>query len=108
MSTATLPTPPQVGLQAVARIPRSDLPPDQPPFAVYRFSIEQYHAMIEHGILDEVVNLPDEQVEVYCDPTGPSDAPRYQTLATYLRGDSVPLVLDGVEIAQIPVDDLLP
>lgn len=222
MSAATLPPPSQTPSpttsEPVERIERSKLPPDVPPFELYRFSVEQYHAMIDHGIVDEydktelldgwiasrmtvnpphcatvhivrsaiadvlpsgwhpriqaaitlddgepepdlavvrgvirdyltrhpspndvgilmevsdatlrknrktkaviyaranvpiywIVNLLDEQVEVYSDPSGSADAPRYQTLATYHRGDHVPLVLDGTEIALIPVDDLLP
>jgi Uma2 family endonuclease len=55
-----------------------------------------------------IVNLVDGQVEVYTNPTGPAPAPRYQQRDDYRPGDVVPLVLDGVEIARIPVGDLLP
>ncbi|HUG94262.1 MAG TPA: Uma2 family endonuclease [Planctomycetaceae bacterium] len=55
-----------------------------------------------------IINLIDESVEVYSDPTGPSSAPVFRTQQTYGRGDSVPLVLDSAQIALIPVDDLLP
>jgi Uma2 family endonuclease len=55
-----------------------------------------------------IVNLVDGRVEVYTNPTGPGPAPRYQQRDDYRPGDAVPLVLDGVEIARIPVGDLLP
>ena len=55
-----------------------------------------------------VVNIPDSQVEVYSDPTGDCVAPSYRRRQDYHRGDRVPLVLDGVEVARIAVNDLLP
>jgi Uma2 family endonuclease len=55
-----------------------------------------------------IVNLVNGQVEVYTNPTGPGPAPRYQQRDDYGPGDAVPLVLDGLEVARIPVGDLLP
>ena len=55
-----------------------------------------------------IVNINDEQIEVYTDPTGDCDEPVYRNRRDYHRGEEVPLVLDGVEIARIPVADLLP
>jgi hypothetical protein len=55
-----------------------------------------------------IVNIPEEQVEVYTDPTGPCDDPVYRTRRDYHRDEEVPLVLDGVEVARIPVRNLLP
>jgi Uma2 family endonuclease len=55
-----------------------------------------------------VVNLIDMRVEVYTDPTGPDAEPHYRTRQDYGPNDCVPLVLDGQEIARIPVRDLLP
>ncbi|MBW3542424.1 MAG: Uma2 family endonuclease [Planctomycetes bacterium] len=55
-----------------------------------------------------ILNLVGEDVEVFEDPTGPDPAPRYRRSQTFRRGESVPLVLDGVEVARIRVDDLLP
>jgi Uma2 family endonuclease len=55
-----------------------------------------------------IVNLVAGQVEVYTNPTGPGPSPRYQQRDDCGPGDAVPLVLDGVEIARIPVHDLLP
>lgn len=55
-----------------------------------------------------VVNLPDEQVEVYTDPRPGESPPRYATRTDYPRSAAVPLALDGVAVARIPVADLLP
>jgi Uma2 family endonuclease len=55
-----------------------------------------------------IVNLVDNQVEVYSDPTGPTDAPTYRQKQIFGPTDSVPLIIDGKEIAQIPVRDMLP
>lgn len=55
-----------------------------------------------------IVNLVDRQIEVHTQPSGPVAAPAYAQQATYRSGDVVPLVLDGVTVATIAVDDLLP
>jgi Uma2 family endonuclease len=55
-----------------------------------------------------VVNLIDRRVEVYSDPTGPCDDPRYHTLNVFGPATAVPVVLDGVTVGTIPVNDLLP
>jgi Uma2 family endonuclease len=54
-----------------------------------------------------IVNLLDMQIEVYTEPTGRSNA-RYLQRKDYKANESVPLVIDGQEIDQIPVRDLLP
>lgn len=55
-----------------------------------------------------IVNLPDTQVEVYTDPTGPDLNPCYRQRRDFSGAEEVPLVLDGREIGRIPVRDLLP
>ena len=55
-----------------------------------------------------IINIPDRQVEVYTDPTGPDPAAHYRQRQDYRIGDSVPLILDGNQIGQIPVQNLLP
>lgn len=55
-----------------------------------------------------VVNLVDRRVEVYTNPNGPGEDPRYHTLNVYASGSAVPVVLDGVTVGTIPVDELLP
>lgn len=55
-----------------------------------------------------IINLVDRQIEVYTDPSGPADEPGYKVRQDYGIQDSVPLVLDGQEVARIPANELLP
>ncbi len=55
-----------------------------------------------------IVNLVDERIEVYTQPSGPVAVPAYGAFQTYQPGDSIPLVLDGVSVATLTVADLLP
>jgi Uma2 family endonuclease len=55
-----------------------------------------------------IVNLIDRQVEVYTAPSGPGATPAYAKRQDYPNGASVPLVLDGKQLGQLPVADLLP
>jgi Uma2 family endonuclease len=55
-----------------------------------------------------IINIPDRQVEVYSDPSGPTDQAAYRHRQVYADNDAVPLVIDGKEIDRIPVRDLLP
>jgi Uma2 family endonuclease len=55
-----------------------------------------------------IVNLPDRQVEVYSSPSGVTASPGYGQRQDYRAGDAVPLTLDGVALAAVPVQDLLP
>jgi Uma2 family endonuclease len=55
-----------------------------------------------------VVNLVDRQIEVHTAPSGPTAAPSYGSLIAYTAADAVPLVLDGTQVATVPVTDLLP
>ncbi len=54
-----------------------------------------------------IVNLVDRMVEVYSDPSGPTELPDYAKRKDFGPGESVPVVLDGSEIGRIPVNDLL-
>jgi Uma2 family endonuclease len=51
-----------------------------------------------------IVNLINQQVEVY---TGPG-ADGYSACVTYKPGESVPVVIEGVEVGRIAVSDILP
>jgi len=51
-----------------------------------------------------IVNLVDREVEVYTEP----HAGGYATRVDYRSGQHVPVVIDGVAVGQIAVDDLLP
>ncbi len=55
-----------------------------------------------------IVNLVDRQVEVYTHPSGPADDPDYRQRQDFGPADTVPLILDGQEVARIPVSELLP
>lgn len=55
-----------------------------------------------------VVNLVKQQVEVYTQPTLTGKQPDYYQRTIYRTTDSIPVLLDGVEIGQIPVREILP
>ncbi len=55
-----------------------------------------------------IVNLIERKVEVYTEPSGPAENPGYHRRQDYTENESVSLILDGVEVARIPVRDLLP
>ncbi len=50
------------------------------------------------------INLVDRQVEVYTDP-GPAG---YASRTDFLSGQRIPVVIDGRQLGQIAVDDILP
>ena len=55
-----------------------------------------------------IVNIPDRRLEVHSAPTGPAGQPDYRVRTIHGPEQTVPLVLDGAEIARIAVRDLLP
>jgi Uma2 family endonuclease len=55
-----------------------------------------------------VVNLADRRVEVFSQPRPAGDSAAYAAGEAYGPGTEVPLVLDGREVARIPVSELLP
>lgn len=55
-----------------------------------------------------IVNLVANRIEVYTDPTGPDTSPDYRRRDDFGPDDSVPLVLDGREVARLAVRDILP
>ena len=55
-----------------------------------------------------IVNLPEAKIEVYTEPSGPTETPGYAVRRDYAPDDSLPLILDGVTLAHLPVSDLLP
>jgi len=55
-----------------------------------------------------LVNLNDRVVEVHTNPTGPATPARYQDVAAYGPSDRVPVVIEGREVGQVAVADLLP
>lgn len=55
-----------------------------------------------------IVNVSDGWVEVYTEPDPTTDPPVYRTRTDFPIGQVVPLVLDGVTVAVLPVADLFP
>ena len=55
-----------------------------------------------------IVNLVDQTVEVYSDPSGPADPANYKTTKVYGSDDRVPVVIDGREVGQVAVKEILP
>lgn len=55
-----------------------------------------------------IINVVDAVIEVYTDPDPAATPPAYRTRTDFAAGQSVPLVLDGVTVASVPVADLLP
>ncbi len=54
-----------------------------------------------------IVNLIDRRVEVYSDPTGAAERPDYRHHDDFSEAESVPLVIEGREVGQIPVVSVL-
>jgi len=52
-----------------------------------------------------IVNLIDGRLEVYADPTGQAECPDYRDRREYFPGEGVPLLVEGVEAARIPVQE---
>lgn len=55
-----------------------------------------------------IINLHNTQVEMYTAPSGPAEEPDYRTRQTYSATDTLPLILEGQEVGQVAVRDLLP
>ncbi len=55
-----------------------------------------------------IVNVMEEQIEVYTEPSGPTDVPCYGKQLIHRRGAQVPLALRGQAVAMIPVEEILP
>ncbi len=131
----TLPPAWDIRIQSAITIPDSQPEPD---FAVVRGSAKDYDnrhpSASDIGLLIEVadssllrdqrdktriyaradipaywiVNLVDQRLEVYTQPSGPTAVPAYGAFQTLQVGDSLPLVLDGNSLGSLAVADLLP
>jgi Uma2 family endonuclease len=55
-----------------------------------------------------IVNLIDNQIEVYTDPSGPGDQPDYRHQQNYGLTDAIPVVIEGRAVGHLVVQDLLP
>jgi len=54
-----------------------------------------------------IVNLSDNLVEVFQEPSGPTGAPEFGRIKAHEAGQRIPWVLDGTLIAEVSVDELL-
>jgi len=54
-----------------------------------------------------IVNLPQSQIEVYSTPSGRGKSAGYRNITIYGRDDHVPVILEGNELARIPVRNVL-
>ncbi len=55
-----------------------------------------------------IVNLVDQRLEVFTQPSGPAAVPAYGAFQVFQPSDGVLLLLDGSPIASLAVSDLLP
>ncbi len=55
-----------------------------------------------------IINIPGARVEVFTDPTGPTETPSYREHRSYGPDDEVPVILDGREVGRISVKEVLP
>jgi Uma2 family endonuclease len=54
-----------------------------------------------------IINLVDDCVELFTQPSGPTDAPLFAARETFLPGQAVPLVVGGVELGRLAVSEIL-
>src|SRR4051794_4411982 len=52
-----------------------------------------------------IINLVDQRVEVYTQPSGPTLVPSYGAFQVYQPGDTIPVVLDGNVVATVAAAD---
>ena len=55
-----------------------------------------------------IVNLVENQIEVYTDPTGPIQTPNYRQRQNYGPSDIIPVIIEGQEVGRLAVQELLP
>ena len=55
-----------------------------------------------------IINVLERVLEVYYDPSGPAENADYRQRRAYESSDSVPLMIDALEVGTVAVRDLLP
>lgn len=55
-----------------------------------------------------IVNLKERQIEVYTDPTGPTQRPTYALRRDYKPEEMIPVIIDHAETGRILVNNVLP
>jgi len=55
-----------------------------------------------------IIDLLENRVEVYTNPSGPAEQPEYGTCHVYGASDMIPVVIEGSDVGRITVRELLP
>ena len=55
-----------------------------------------------------LINLVENRIEVYTEPTGPVEEPDYLGRQDFGPDEMIPLVIEGREVGRLAVRDLLP
>jgi Uma2 family endonuclease len=55
-----------------------------------------------------IINLIDERVEMYSDPSGPVASPSYRRRQDYGIGQALPVMVSGKDLGPLPVRNLIP
>ena len=55
-----------------------------------------------------IINLPENRIEVYTEPTGKAEEPDYQRRQDYFPDDEVPVIIEAREVARLAARELLP
>ncbi|QDV38260.1 Uma2 family endonuclease [Tautonia plasticadhaerens] len=55
-----------------------------------------------------IVDLKAGHVEAHSDPTGRGDSARYRATSNFKKGESVPVIIGGVEVGRVAVNDFMP
>ncbi|MGH9937172.1 MAG: Uma2 family endonuclease [Blastocatellia bacterium] len=55
-----------------------------------------------------IINLPENQIEVYTEPTGEVEEPDYQRRQDYFPDDEVPVIIEGREVGRLAPREVLP
>lgn len=55
-----------------------------------------------------IINLVENQIEVYTEPSGPEEQPDYRRRQDYRLADEVPLMIAGQELGRLAVSEMLP
>lgn len=55
-----------------------------------------------------IINLPENRIEVYTEPTGKADEPDYQQCQVYFPDDEVSIVIEGCEVGRLAPREVLP
>lgn len=69
----------------------------------YKMQLYARNGIVEYWI----VNLVDERIEVYRQPSADAEVPTYDSQQDFKCGESVPLTLDGVQVGTVAVADVL-